>query len=84
MKTLNNDPQLKQAKVLAQDGGQTTIKFRALDISNTSSIRDFADFLKKEHPEGIDMVINNAGIAMQGFGKPAFHSQSIGNDANFL
>jgi len=59
--TLNNDAQLKQAKVLAQDGGDTTIKFRALDISQTRSIQDFSAFLKKEHPDGIDMVINNAG-----------------------
>ena len=66
--TLNNDPQLKKAKVLAQDGGDTTIKFRELDISNTKSIHEFADFLKTEQPDGIDMVTNNAGIAMQGFG----------------
>lgn len=53
--------------MLAQDGGQTTIKFRTLDISNSGSIQEFASFLKREHPEGIDVVINNAGIAMQGF-----------------
>ncbi|KAK5125591.1 hypothetical protein LTR85_011865 [Meristemomyces frigidus] len=65
--TLNNDPQLKEAKVLAQDGGDTTIKFRELDISQTKSIQEFSKFLKTEHPEGIDILINNAGIAMQGF-----------------
>jgi len=65
--TLNNDPQLKKAKVLAQDGGATTIKFKDLDISDSRSIKAFADSLKKDHPEGIDMLINNAGIAMQGF-----------------
>ncbi|KAK5132823.1 hypothetical protein LTR08_008625 [Meristemomyces frigidus] len=67
VKTLNNDPQLKKAKVLAQDGGETTIKFRELDISQSKSIQAFSEFLKTEHPEGIDIVINNAGIAMQGF-----------------
>ncbi|KAG8626548.1 hypothetical protein KVT40_005493 [Elsinoe batatas] len=67
VKTINNDPQLKEAKVLAQDGGDTTIKFKALDISNTMSIRDFAESLHKDHPDGIDFVINNAGIAMEGF-----------------
>lgn len=56
-----------KAKVLAQDGGDTTISFHALDISETKSIQGFAAFLKKEHPDGIDFVINNAGIAMQGF-----------------
>lgn len=65
--TLSNDPQLKQAKALAQDGGPTTIKFYELDISQTSSIQGFRDFLQKQHSEGIDIAINNAGIAMQGF-----------------
>ena len=67
VRTLNQDPQLKKAKVLAEDGGDTTIKYHELDISQTQSIQNFRDFLKKEHPEGIDIVINNAGIAMQGF-----------------
>ncbi|KAF2723050.1 NAD(P)-binding protein [Polychaeton citri CBS 116435] len=67
VQTLNEDTQLKNAKVLAQDGGDTTIRYHALDISQTESIQDFRDFLKSQHPEGIDFVINNAGIAMQGF-----------------
>ena len=61
VETLNGDPALKQAGVLAKDGGDTTIKFHALDISQEQSIRDFRDALKKEHPEGIDAVVNNAG-----------------------
>ncbi|KAF2210546.1 hypothetical protein CERZMDRAFT_99165 [Cercospora zeae-maydis SCOH1-5] len=67
VKELQNDPQLRDAKVLHQDGGQTTISYHPLDISQTKSVQDFRDYLQKEHPEGIDMVINNAGIAMQGF-----------------
>ncbi|KAK4956412.1 hypothetical protein LTR10_005936 [Elasticomyces elasticus] len=67
VKTLESDQQLKDAKVLVKDGGDTTIKFYALDISQTKSIQDFSTFLKKEHPDGVDVVINNAGIAMQGF-----------------
>jgi hypothetical protein len=67
VKKLNNDPALKAAKVLVQDGGDTTIKFQTLDISDVGSIHAFRDFLKKEHPEGIDVVVNNAGIAMDGF-----------------
>ena len=55
----------KQAGVLAKDGGDTTIKFHALDISQEQSIRDFRDTLKKEHPEGIDAVINNAGTRIR-------------------
>lgn len=67
VKTLNNDPQLKSGKVLSQDGGDTTIKYHSLDISQQKSIHEFSDFLKKEHPGGIDILINNAGIAMDGF-----------------
>ncbi|KAH6683957.1 hypothetical protein B0J14DRAFT_526324 [Halenospora varia] len=67
LESLNQDQQLKSSKVLAQDGGDTTIKFRELDISDSKSIQSFSDFLKKEHPEGIDVLVNNAGIAMTGF-----------------
>ena len=61
VETLNGDPSLKKAGVLVSDGGDTTIKFHALDIGQEQSIRDFRDALKKEHPEGIDAVVNNAG-----------------------
>lgn len=63
VKTLNQDEQLKQAKVLAEDGGDTTIKYHPFDVSDSKSIKEFRDFLKKEHPDGIDFVINNAGTA---------------------
>lgn len=69
VKALNSDPQLRAAKVLAEDGGATTIKFQILDINDAGSIHAFRDFLKKEHPEGIDVVINNAGISLDGFGE---------------
>ena len=73
LKTIHNDAQLKKAKALAADGGLTTVKYHGLDISKEKSIQDFAVFLRKEHPEGIDMVVNNAGIAMNGFGmSPSF------------
>ena len=68
VKALQGDAQLKKAKALASDGGLASIKYHGLDISKSKSITDFASFLEKEHPEGIDMVINNAGIAMEGFG----------------
>ena len=68
VKSLQNDAQLKKTKALSQDGGLSTVKYKNLDISKDESIEEFATFLKKEHPEGIDVLINNAGIAMNGFG----------------
>lgn len=65
---LKSDKQLKSAKALQEDGGLTDIKYAALDIANKKSIEDFAAFLKKEHGQ-IDFLINNAGVAIDGFGK---------------
>jgi len=67
VKALLADKVLKDAKVLQEDGGSTSITFRSLDISDESSIHSFRDFIKQEHPDGIDILINNAGIAMDGF-----------------
>ena len=67
---IKNDAQLKKAKSLVADGGLVDVRHHPLDIAEVESIRRFAEFLKKEHPQGIDFVINNAGIAMNGFGEP--------------
>ncbi|EHY53481.1 hypothetical protein HRR83_003687 [Exophiala dermatitidis] len=67
LESLHSDPQLTKAKALRIQGGLTDVKYHPLDIDSTQSIRDFASFLKKEHPQGIDFLINNAGIALQGF-----------------
>ncbi|WYZ40966.1 hypothetical protein EsH8_IV_001307 [Colletotrichum jinshuiense] len=64
---IRDDADLKQAKALTAHSGLADIKYHQLDISDSSSISSLASFLKKEHPEGVDFVINNAGIAMQGF-----------------
>lgn len=69
IKLLLNDAQLKRAGALSEDGGLTTIKYHQLDISDKKSIDEFASFLKKAHPDGVDFAINNAGIAMNGFGE---------------
>ena len=71
MKGLEQDAQLKQAKALKADGGLSEIQFHLLDITSSSSIKSLADHLKQTHGDGIDFVINNAGIAMDGFGKPS-------------
>lgn len=67
LSSLNADPALRQAKALQSDGGLTSIKFHPLDIASSSSIAAFAKHLASTHPDGIDFVINNAGIAMDGF-----------------
>lgn len=67
MQDILNDADLRKAKVLKTDGGLTDVKFHPLDITKTKSIQDFSAFLKKEHPDGIDFIVNNAGIAMNGY-----------------
>jgi carbonyl reductase 1 len=68
LKDLHEDTQLKQAKALKEDGGLAEIKYHTLDITDKESIKSFAGHLKQAHGDGIDFVIHNAGIAMQGFG----------------
>ena len=69
MKSLNEDPQLKKAKSLKADGGEAEIKYHQLDITDRKSVQTLAEYIKKTHGDGIDFVINNAGIALDGFGK---------------
>jgi len=61
------DTQLREAKALRSHDGLTEVEYLKLDISSKQSIEDFATHLKTEHPDGIDFLINNAAIAMQGF-----------------
>ena len=72
LQQLQTDGQLKGAKGLSQDGGPTELKYRQLDVSDSKSIGSFCEFLRKEHPEGIDVLVNNAGIALDGFGRFSF------------
>lgn len=65
---LHTDPQLKSAKALTQDGGLTDVKYRQLDISDEESIDSFCNFLQQEHSGGVDVLVNNAGVALDGFG----------------
>lgn len=69
VKSLHEDDQLRAAKALKSDGGLSEIKFHALDITDSKSIHTFVEDLKKSHGDGIDFVINNAGIALDGFSK---------------
>lgn len=65
---LQHDKQLLSAKALQKDGGLAEIRYAALDIADKKSVENFAAFLKREHGQ-IDMLVNNAGVAIDGFGK---------------
>ncbi|KAL1618392.1 hypothetical protein SLS56_010582 [Neofusicoccum ribis] len=63
---LHQDAQLLKAKVLSAQGGPVSLTFHQLDISSPTSIDAFAATLAHTHGQ-IDIVINNAGIALDGF-----------------
>ncbi|KAF2730503.1 carbonyl reductase [Polyplosphaeria fusca] len=67
LQDLLKDDQLKKSKALTADGGLSDVEYHALDIADSGSIHSFAEHLKGAHGEGIDFVINNAGIALNGF-----------------
>lgn len=67
LESLTADKQLQSAKALRTRGGLTDVKYLHLDISSKQSIEDFATHLKTNHPDGIDILINNAAVALQGF-----------------
>lgn len=54
LQQIQNDAEIKKAKALVADGGLSEIKHHSLDITSSKSINDFAGFIKKEHPDGID------------------------------
>lgn len=67
LQSILQDPQLKKQKALRADGGLSDVQYLPLDIDNQDSIKNFANHIKEKHPEGIDILINNAGIALNGF-----------------
>ncbi|KIW94027.1 uncharacterized protein Z519_05343 [Cladophialophora bantiana CBS 173.52] len=67
LESIKLDPQLKRAKALRIYGGLADVKYLPLDIDSKQSIEEFAAMIKREHPDGIDFLINNAAIAMDGF-----------------
>ncbi|OAL36266.1 hypothetical protein AYO20_04424 [Fonsecaea nubica] len=67
LESIKADPQLEHAKALRSHGGLTDVKFLQLDIDSKQSIEEFAGKITQEHPDGIDFLINNAAIAMDGF-----------------
>lgn len=70
LQSLATDSSLRQAKTLVRDGGNVDVRFHALDVAQHASVAAFAKHVRDAHPEGVDVVINNAGVAMSGFGEP--------------
>ena len=56
-------------RMLTTHGGRTSVEFLPLDIGRKESVTGLIDELKKRHPGGVDVVVNNAGVALQGFGE---------------
>lgn len=77
VRLIYDDAELRRRKVLRNHDGEgegqggVTVKFHQLDISDEGSIEGFEAFLRSEHPDGIDFLVNNAAIAMNGFGGSA-------------
>lgn len=70
---LLSDVKLSEANALSKDGGQTDIKYAELDVESKESVRSFAELLQNQHG-GIDIIVNNAGIMMDGFGMSTISS----------
>ncbi|XP_069058618.1 carbonyl reductase [NADPH] 1-like [Pleurodeles waltl] len=70
------DPKLGEAAVkkLKEEEGLNS-RFHQLDINNPQSITRLRDYLKKEYG-GIDILINNAGIAFKAADQTPFHTQA--------
>jgi carbonyl reductase 1 len=77
LEALRNDEQLKKAKALRQDGGLTDIAFHKLDISDQVSIHNFWLYLCGQHHHGVDILINNAAVALDGFSVYPFFSSKV-------
>ncbi|XP_018609723.1 retinol dehydrogenase 12 isoform X2 [Scleropages formosus] len=57
-------------KEITEDSGNQNVVVMKLDLSDTKSIRDFAELINKEEKQ-INILINNAGIMMCPYSKTA-------------
>ncbi len=48
-------------RILAESPA-ATVRVGSLDLADLASVRGFADSWAHEHPEGLDLLINNAGV----------------------
>lgn len=57
-------------------------KFHQLDVTDANSVKKFAEYLKSEH-NGIDILINNAGVASKNFNEITFEDSKYVIDVNY-
>ena len=52
----------RAAAALVDDGGAGSIEVARLDLADLASVRQFAPTWREAHPEGLDVLVNNAGV----------------------
>lgn len=67
IQSLHDDPALQSARALSSAGGLVELAARELDVTSQDSVDAFAGDMRAAHPDGIDVLVNNAGIASEGF-----------------
>lgn len=50
----------------SSQSSKSQLAYHQLDVSDQKSIQDFASYIKRQHPNKIDVLVNNAGIATKG------------------
>ncbi|KAM7539420.1 hypothetical protein Aperf_G00000049222 [Anoplocephala perfoliata] len=53
-----------------------SVKFHQLDITDAKSRHELVEFMKKNYPDGVNILVNNAGIAYKHDSKAPFGEQA--------
>ena len=65
-----------EAVMKLKNQGVDNVVFKPLDINNVESINKFATEMNKDFPDGINVLVNNAGMAFKG-ADPTPHEQQV-------
>ncbi|KAI3380374.1 hypothetical protein SNEBB_002158 [Seison nebaliae] len=60
---LTSRDEIRGNEALKKMGSPANVQWMKLDVSDDKSINEFYESIIKKHPDGIDILINNAGIA---------------------
>lgn len=94
IKLLANSPPTTPLTILAcarkppspspvESSSDVQVKWHPLDLSSSSSISRFAADVKKQYPDGIDVLINNAGVNLDEENDPGFDISKQTLDVNY-